>query len=586
MLKATKKYILTVFLLGVACATVYAQNKLSQEDQRKFDYYFYQSLSDKGLGKFDSAYDLLIHCYEMDSTNANVNFELGNYYNMLDKKDQALSYFGKASQLDPDNYYYSVSYASLCLSQLKYAEAIDLYEKLIKTTPDNPELYIYLSEAYRLNEDLPMAVKTLDRLETVIGLNEKISLQKYQLYKTQDQEKKAYAEILKYIEKYPNEMKYRILLGNLYMESDKFKEAYKIFTQAKEIDPEDPYLISSMADYYEKTNNKEAAENELRTALVNPKMDVDTKLAVLTQYIGTLYQTKKDTEAANALLDTLLIQHPQESKLNLMYGNLLMLQEKKDEARFQFQLFADANPSNPTGWEQMLSTAFPDSVDLAISICKNAITYNEDEPQFYFYLGLSQFLKENYDDALISLKDGLKYVPEQNVGLMSNFYGQIGDIYYQTKQTDSAFVYYDMSLKYNPNNVLVLNNYSYYLSLEKKDLHKAESMSSKTVKLEPTNPTYLDTYGWVLFQQKAYTLAKIYIGNAVKYSEESGEKVSSEVYEHYGDVLYLTDEKEEALKYWKKAKERSVEEEAETEPGIRKSSTLDRKIETKTYIEQ
>lgn len=584
MLKATTKYILATFLLCITCTVVYGQGKLSQEDQRKFDYYFYQSLSEKGIGNYDSAYDLLIHCYEMDSTNANVNFELGNYYNMLEKKDQALIFFEKASRLDSDNYYYSVSYASLCLSQLKYAEAIELYEKVIKIAPDNPELYIYLSEAYRLNEDLAKAVKTLDRLESVIGMNEKISLQKYQLYKTQNQEKKGFAEIQKYIEKYPNEMKYRILLANLYMESDKFNEAYKIFMQAKAVDPEDPYLISSMSDYYEKTNNKEAAENELRSALVNPKMDIDTKLAVLTQYIGTLYQTKKDTEAANALLDTLLTQHPQESKLNLMYGNLLLLQEKKDEARFQFQLFADANPSNPTGWEQMLSTVFPDSVDLAISICKTAISYNEDQPQFYFYLGLSQFLKEEYENALSSLRDGLKYVPEQNAGLMSNFYGQIGDVFHQINKNDSAYVNYDSALRYNPNNVLVLNNYSYYLSLEKKDLHKAESMSAKTVKLEPTNPTYLDTYGWVLFQQKAYTLAKIYIANAVKYSEESGEKVSSEVYEHYGDVLYLTDEKEEALKYWIKAKERSATEDAE--PGTRKSLTLDRKIETKTYIEQ
>lgn len=580
-----KLSILLLLLVGFTAVEIQAQEKLSKEEQRKFDYFFYQSLSEKSLGKYESGYDLLIHCYEMDSTNANVNFELGNYYNMLENKDLAFRHFEKAVSFDEGNYYYALSYSSLCLELKKYDIAIGLYEKLIKKTPDTPELYLYLAEAYRLTDNTTKSIATLDRLEEIIGLNEKISLQKYQLYKKIGQEKKAYSEIQKYIDKYPTEMQYRILLGNLYLESGKSAEAYKIFTEAKAVDPEDPYLISSMAEYYEKTNNKEAAENELRLALVNPKMDVDTKLTILTQYIGTLYQSKKDTEAANALFDTLLVQHPQEPNLNLMYGNLLMLQEKKDEARFQFQLYADANPGNPTGWEQMLSTAFPDSVDLSISICKDAIRYNVDQPQFYFYLGLSQFLKQEYDSALVSLRDGLKYVPESNIGLISNFYGQIGDIYHQIDRNDSAYVNYDKALLYNPNNILVLNNYSYYLSLEKKNLDKAETMSSKAVKMEPTNPTYLDTYGWVLFQQKAYSIAKIYIANAVKYTEENKEEVSAEVYEHYGDVLFLTGEEDKALEYWMKAKEQSIKEESKPEYERHKSSTLDKKIETKAYIE-
>ncbi len=305
-------------------------------------------------------------------------------------------------------------------------------------------------------------------------------------------------------------------------------------------------------------------------------MDVDTKLAILAQYVGSLQQNKNDTGAANALFDTLMTQHPQEPKLNLMYGNLLMMQEKKDEARFQYQLFAEANPTNPIGWEQMLSTAFPDSLDLTINICNEALKYITDQPpQFYFYLGVSEYMKEDYATALEALQKGVEYVDENNKGLLSDFYGQIGDLYYHLEKTDSAFATYDKALSYNPNNVGVLNNYSYFLSVAKKDLNKAERMSSITIKAEPSNPpTYLDTYGWVLFQQGAYTIAKIYIENAVKYSEEKGEDLSAEVLEHYGDVLYKTDDAEKALEYWIRAKEK----------GDSKSKTLDKKIETKTYI--
>ena len=548
--------------------------KLSEDDKRKFDYYFHEAMNAKATSKFDSAFDLLGYCLAIDSTNANVYYELGNYYNSLDNKNKALDFYRKATSYDGGNFYYNMAYASLCLEFKQYSDAIEQFEKLLVSNPDNSDLYVYLSEAYRLDGNIHKAISTLDKLEQIVGLNEKISLHKYQLYTTIKQESKAFAEIQKYIDKYPYEIKYQILLANLYLQAGKNNEAYLVYSKAKSIDPEDPYLISSLAEYYERTNNKEAAEEELHTALMSRKMEIDTKLAILAQYVGTLQQNRQDTKVANQLFDSLMVQHPQEPKLNLMYGNLLMMQNKKEEARFQYQVFAEANPTNPVGWEQLLSTAFPDSLDMTIRVCKQAISYNPEQPQFYFYLGISEYMKDDYDNALKTLQKGVVYVDEENVSLLSDFYGQIGDLYYHLNKLDSAFLTYDKALEYNPNNMGVLNNYSYFLSVARKNLDKAERMSSITVKAEPTNPTYLDTYGWVLFEQGAYTMAKIYIENAIKYSEEKKTEISSEVLEHYGDVLYKTGETEKALEYWIKAKEK----------GDSKSKTLDKKIETKTYF--
>ncbi|MDU1890137.1 MAG: tetratricopeptide repeat protein [Dysgonomonas sp.] len=581
-----KRTVLLFIVLSTVISSVhlFAQTKktsdnlsmqLSVDDRRKFDYFFYEAMDAKSRDKYDTSYDYLMHCLAIDSTNANIYYELGNYYNSLESKNKAINYFRKAVQYDSENYYYNMAYATMCLELKQYSDAIEQFEKLTKQDPDNNQLYIYLSEAYRMDGNLQSAISTLDKMEEISGLNEKVSLHKYQLYTVLKQENKAFAEIQKYIDKYPNETKYYTLLGDLYLQVGKTKEAYMVYSKAKAIDPDDPYLISSMAQYYEQTNNKSAAEQELHTALISTKMDVETKLAILGQYITRLQQDKKDLNIANALFDTLMIQHPQEPNLNLMYGNLLMIQDKKEEARSQFQLFADANPTNPVGWEQMLSTSFPDSLDLSIKICKDAIAYIPDQPQFYFYLGISEHLKNNYRDALAALEEGAGYVDENsNPKLLGDFYGQIGDLYFQLEKQDSAFATYEKALKYDPTNLGVLNNYSYYLSLARKDLDKAEKMSSITVKAEPSNPTYLDTYGWVLFEQGAYLISKIYIENALKYSGEKGEDISAEVYEHYGDVLYKTNEPDKALEYWIKAKEK----------GDSKSKTLDKKIETKTYI--
>lgn len=574
-------YIL-LFFLFLGYSDINAQAKgISEENKRKFDYFFYEAAKAKAQNNYDEAFDFLQYCLGIDTTNAEVYFQLGGFYNTLDNKNEAMNCYRNAVLYNGDNLYYNMAFATLCLEFKQYSDAISVYELLVNKYPENQELYLYLSESYRLDGDIQKAVEALNKLEQLIGLNEKISLQKFQLYTVLKQEDKAFAEIKKYIDKYPTETKYQILLGDLYLQAGKKNEAFLIYSKAKAADPENPYLITSMAEYYEQTNNKAAAESELKTALISPKMDIDTKLGILAQYVGTLKQNKQDINTANPLFDTLLVQHPQEPKLNMMYGNLLMIQEKKTEARSQYKIFAEANPTNPMGWEQMLMTAYPDSLDLSLAICDEAIKNIPDQPQFYFYKGLTNYLRKDYKQALETLQKGIQYVDEQQTPLLSDFYGQMGDLYYQLNKSDSAFWAYDKALEYNPQNLGILNNYSYYLSLEKKNLDKAEKMSSLTIKAEPSNPTYLDTYGWVLFEQGAYLMAKIYIENAIKYSKEKNEDINAEVYEHYGDVLYKSDKKEKALEYWMKAKEA---EQKNTGIDSRRSKTLDKKIESKTYI--
>ncbi len=552
------------------------------EKQRKFDNFFYDAMIAKSKGEYSQAFDLLNYCLRMDSTNANLLYELGIFHNSLEDKDKSLTFHRKAVDIDSTNYYYVLSLATLSLEMDHHEDAIYFFTKLINEYPGDNDLYLYLSEAYRLSGDIPQAIEALDKLENIVGLNDKLTLQKFRLYGLLDQKEEAYDEIKRYIEKYPSEIRYQVLLGNLYMESGDYDKAFLLFSKVKAANPEDPYLITAMTAYYEKTNNRDAAENEMQTALKSPKIEISTKLGMLAQYVSTLHENKKETTTANALFDTLLVLHPQEPNLNLMYGNLLMMQNNKNEARFHYQIYTEANPTNPIGWEQLIATTFPDSTKITKEVCLRAIEYLPEAPQFYFYLGGSEYLLGQYEDALETFRKGVKVVDPANVYLISDFYGQIGDLYYQIEQPDSAFVYYEKALKHNSKNLGVLNNYSYFLSLQKENMDKAEKMSEITVKEEPSNPTYLDTYGWILFQQKMYVIAKLYIENAIKYSREQGVEISGEVYEHYGDVLFKTGDETKAVEYWIKAKEVETDEPREN----RRSKTLDKKIETKTYIEE
>lgn len=583
------KKIIYIFLFGtliVSSQSLLAEKKnskseiaaktkqvLSDDDRRKFDYYFYEAMNAKSIDDFSSTFDYLQYCARLDSTNANVLFEIASFYNSTQNKDKAYSYYKKAVDYDPNNFYYNMGYAVSCLEKQEFTQAIDIYRSLITQNPSKVELYMYLSEAYRMNGDFLKSIEALNDLERNTGMNEEISIQKFKLYSALNDKSKAYAEVQKYIDKNPNDIRYHILLGNLYLQDGKNQQAYMSLSKAKSIEPDNPLLITAFASYYQKVGDKDAADKELKFGLFSPKIEVDTKIGILGQYIASLQQENKETEPINVLLDSLMVEYPQEPKFNFLYGNLLMLQNNKKEANYQYRLFAESNPTNPVGWENVLQTTDMDSIASLIEVCTTAISYIPEESLFYFYLSIGEFQNKEYQKAITTLEKGLEHIEPNNARLFSEFYGQIGNVYHELGKTDTAFDNFDKSLKYNPQNLLVLNNYSYYLSLLRQNLDKAESMSSITVKAEPTNPTYLDTYGWILFEQGAFSMAKIYLKNAVQYSEEKEKEVSSVVLEHYGDVLYMSGDKEQALEYWLKAKEKGSE-----------STTLDKKIETKTFI--
>lgn len=544
---------------------------LSEKEKRKFDYFFLEALKLKQSEKFSDAYNIYQYCLSIDSTSAAVYYELSNFYIFLNNKKLALDALQKAVRFGSNRYDYQIALANLSREVGLNEQAIDIYEQLSKRYPDKPELHYYLSDLYVRQKKIDKAIKELDYVEENSGMDESISIQKYRLYSMIEENTKAFNELEKLASKYPYEAKYQILIGDLYLEKKETEKAYKAYQKAFSIDPEDPYYIVSMANYYEQSGDQELAKKEIDTALRNPKLDIETKLTILGRYIQNLQKNKKEIENANTLFETLMEQHPQETELNLMYGSFLLAQDKVEDAKFQFQVVTESSPDNVVAWEQLLRISFmEEKPENSIEICKSALIHFPDSPQFYFYQGIAYYQTKEYQEALKSYQDGIQYVDSNDVKLLSDFYGQIGDLYHQIKQKELSYKNYDIALEYNDKNIAVLNNYAYFLSIDKKDLNKAERMSSVCVKLQPDNSTYIDTYAWIFFVQGNYTLAKFYIESAMS---KGGDK-SEEIVDHYGDILYKTGDVDKAVEQWKKAMELG-----------KNTDVLKRKIEDKTYYE-
>jgi len=544
--------------------------------KKKFDYFFLEAIRAKENDEHSNAFNALLHALQIDSTSSIAWAELSDYYSILQLDSVAIDAMQKAVQFSPGNFNYKIALADMYRESGNIPEAIRLYEALVKTNPDKAELNFYLSNLYLKSKEIDKAIGALNDLENNVGMSEAITMQKYKLYLAVDQKENALKEVEKLSEKFPLETKYQIFMGDFYLDEKEPEKALSYYEKAHSIDPENPLYIVSMANYYEQKGDNEAAANEIEKALKNPSLDIDTQIAILGKYIQTLIQNRRSVESANVLFETLMEQYSQEKELNLMYGQFLASQNKWDEARSQFQIVTESEPENMDAWRQLLNVALrQDSVDEIIKVCTAAIVLFPTAAEYYFYKGSALIQKQNYDEALSTFREGIKYVPEDNRNLLSTFYGQLGDLYHQTGKKDAAYEAYNKSLEYNENNVPVLNNYAYFLSLDKMQLDKAEMMSSKCLRADPKSATYLDTYAWILFQKGSYSLSKIYIESAIT----NGGNGNADVLEHYGDILFKTGNVDKAVQQWEKALE--IKEKA----GENNTTTLKRKIENRTYYE-
>ena len=190
---------------------------------------------------------------------------------------------------------------------------------------------------------------------------------------------------------------------------------------------------------------------------------------------------------------------------------------------------------------------------------------------FYYYKAIGLYQTGNLQEALETYRKATSQITaESNTELVSDIYAAMGDLYHVSEQPEEAYHCYDSALVYNPSNILVLNNYAYYLSEENKELDKAEQMSQRTIKAEPNNATYLDTYAWILYKQERYEEALTYIERAL-----ATDSVASDVlYEHAGDICYRMGDTARAVSYWKQALEVQRKAEAVEEK-------LEKKVRTK-----
>lgn len=552
-------------------AVVLAQSSLTPEQQRKYDYFFLEAMRLKEKKDYASAFGLLQHCLDIHPNAASALYEVSQYYMFLRQVPQGQEALEKAVASAPDNYWYSQGLASLYQQQNELDKAITLLEQMAVRFPGKQDPLFNLLDLYGRQEKYDEVISTLNRLEKHMGKNEQLSMEKFRIYLQMKDDKKAFQEIESLVQEYPMDMRYQVILGDVYLQNGKKQEAYDVYQKVLAAEPDNPMAIFSMASYYKQTGQEGLYQQQLDTLLLNKKVTPDTKVNVMRQMIVENEQADKDSTQIIALFDRIIKQEQDDPQIPMLYAQYLLSKNMEAESVPVLEQVVDLDPTNKAARMMLVGTAVrKEDYKQIIKVCEPGIEATPDALEFYYYLAIAYNQAEQPDSVVSICKRALEHTTaDSKKEVVSDFYSILGDMYHTQKQMKEAYAAYDSALVYNPSNIGALNNYAYYLSVERRDLDKAEEMSYKTVKAEPNNATYLDTYAWILFEKGNYAEARIYIDNAMKSDDEK----SDVIVEHCGDIYYMTGDVDGALSYWKKALEMGSE-----------SKTLKQKIEKKKYI--
>ncbi len=524
---------------------------LDEQTYLKMKSLFIDAQAQKNIGNFDQAMSLFNRVLEIDPNNDAALFDQAMILDRKGEYEYALKKVEEAAQINPSNKWYQSLRAQLYSVFGKYDISEKIYEDLISADPDNFDFSYDLVSTQMQMGNFDKSIETLNKIEERTGFNEDIILQKKSLYLELQKPELALAEIQKLIDSNPKEARYHSMLLSIYAYEKNDEKIKETIANIKAIDPDDPSIKLFAYDYNMSQGDKEKATESLPEIFESSEINIDTKMDILLNLYNEAANDASQINSAYELIDILTRVHPNEAKSHAISGDFLLMDDRIEDARNAFKKASELDPSRIAVWNQLITLdAQLNKPEWLIEDTEVALELYPLTPSFYYYNAIANSQEQNYEKAVESLLAGKELVYNDD-NLKVEFYSALGNNYHELKQYKESDKYFDKALNINQNNAIVLNNYSYFLSIRNEKLNEAESMAKLANQLQPNSVSYMDTYAWVLYVGGKYEESNIWIKKAMANGGDS----SGVIVEHYGDILFRIGEKDLAITQWNKAKE-------------------------------
>lgn len=505
-------------------------------------------------GNYEAARATLSNLLQNDSRNDAAWYYLALVSLAENDLVDAEDYLKLALEIDPRNFWYRYRLAGIYAVTSRHELTIDIYENLLKDFPKKSDLYFDLVELYSAQNEYDKALATLDEIQTVLGDSESIAVYRFNLLRRLNRVEDAYASLEEYNRKYSSPYILSTLADyEISMYNDSTALAY--YNEALDLVPDYSPALLGKAEVLRMNRQYDEYFNTLYRFVDG----TDTPVPGKTDYLMAVIQRTdpKFIRTFMPQLDTtmtkLLTVHPTDSSALHTAGAYYYSTGRLDRAKSCFEITARIYPESFSASASLVEFLMYAQMWQELSDeGRLAFERFPQEPAFLEMAGVGDYNLGDYEKVLQSCEMILDVAPRDSSRTLRSW-STMGDVYFLLGDKAKAYKAYEKALKINPDYVYVLNNYAYYLSLEKKSLKKAHKMSSRTIELEPDNATYLDTFGWILFLEGKSVEAKQIFKRAMLY----GGKESAVILDHYAEVLYALKEYDMAFVYWNLARQRN-----------------------------
>lgn len=529
---------------------------ITQANRVKATYVLMEAQRQHFLEHDDAFYHLIAYAYSLDSTNTSIAFYMGvakferTSFEHTDELTAALAQMRKHVEAHPEDKYEARLYAHAAFLVNQYQEGLRVLNIQHQLHPQDDNLLSTMADAYEKTSDYKKALAIYDTLQQWRGQSVELSSAKLKAYQALNDTTGAIHEMRALLASAPTNADYNLAMGKMLFMFGYRDSAMVYYDKAQQYEPDNGLTYLTKAEYYLALGDTLNYDRQTYQALVSTDLDVESKLQILVNYTKTLLSAKDTTHRTDHLFDVLIEQHPLEPQIRVLYSEYLMFIDNNEGAAEQIDYALNLDPTNEELWTRLMAYhLYAGNYEKAIEVGDKAIRLNPDNVELYSYLGSSCYSVKQYDKAIEVYDKALAILDSTQVDDRSNLLSGKADVKFAMGDTIAAFALYDQSLDLNPDNPGTLNNYAYFLALSNRDLDKAERMSAKTIVEDAANPTYLDTYAWVFYMRKEYTMAQLYIEMAINNEEQP----TSELFEHYGYILLANGDKQKALEQWRKA---------------------------------
>ena len=536
---------------GLGQGVSYSDTTMTLEVQYK--YFFAKGLHSKLLGNQDEAMSFFQKCIELSPVSGSAFYELGLLFS--EKKDYAAAtgYARNAWKRDPTNKWYALLLIENLMLEGKQIDCVPIYRELQKIEPETADFLTGEIDMLIQAKEDKEALKRINKLPKNGEIARWGIVRKKDIYFSLNQFDKGAKVMLEWLIDYPDDYEIRGILAEAYAAKGLNNEAASQYKILKAKNPDNPEVCFSLGQFYYHSGRKEEALAEFMLGFRSPDVNPAIKIEIVKSFISTQEKQEKLNDDIVKLIEVLYNVDKGNVQVDELYANYLYSGERLSEAEPIYRGLIKTDPGSFMVWQNLLFILNQKKQFKEIlNISDSALIYFPGQGLFYLFKGLAASELKDYPLAINAFNKGVS-VPGQNPELIKQFYLSLAESLYRNGNADEAFKNFDQMLVLEPDNLLVLNNYSYYLSLEKRELNKALEMISKCVKKEPENYTYLDTFAWVLFQRNEYDKALDPMLKVIQISADP----SGEVLEHYGDILFKNGKIEDAKQIWIKAKNKN-----------------------------